>query len=277
MMPTNPEILKELEEISPAVANLDLSLPYRVPDGYFEGLADQILSLIRVSEALTPAEELNLISPTLKDISRSMPNFVPAGYFDGIAEHFFSNLKETGQESVDEEIHAISPLLGELRKKQVFEVPEGYFNQVQDAINLSKEEDSRPKIVPIINRKSWMRYAAAAVVIAFVAGATWLLVKQNSQTQPGTDIAKTSVENKANDSAIRSALPMVSDDAIAAYLDNEEEAMGPIVSDDDYNNSMAILNADESDFKFLLHDIPDDEIQQYLKENPGSKDDLSTN
>lgn len=277
MMPTNPEILKELVEISPAVANLDLSLPYRVPDGYFEGLADQILSIIRVSEARTPAEELKLISPSLRDISRSMPNFVPAGYFDGIVEHFFSKLNEPLEESVEAEIHAISPLLGELRKKQVFEVPEGYFNQVQDAINLSKEEDNRPKIVPIINRKSWMRYAAAAVVIAFVAGAAWLLVKQNSQTQPNTDIAKTSVDNKANDSAIRSALPMVSDDAIAAYLDNEEEAMGPIVSDDDYNNSMAILNADESDFKFLLHDIPDDEIQQYLKENPGSKDDLSTN
>jgi len=277
MMPRNPEILKELVEISPAVANLDLSLPYRVPNGYFEGLADQILSIIRVSAARTPAEELKLISPALRDISRSMPNFVPAGYFDGIAEHFFSKLNEHLEESVEAEIHAISPLLGELRKKQVFEVPEGYFNQVQDTINLSKEEDSRPKIVPIINRKSWISYAAAAVVITFIAAATWFLVKQNSQTQPSTDIAKTSVENKANDSAIRSALPMVSDDAIAAYLDNEEEAIGPIVSDDDYNNSMAILNADESDFKFLLHDIPDDEIQQYLKENPGSKDDLSTN
>jgi len=277
MMPRNPEILKELVEISPAVANLDLSLPYRVPDRYFEGLADQILSIIRVSEALTPAEELNLISPTLKDISRSMPNFVPAGYFDGIAEHFFSKLNEPLEESVEAEIHAISPLLRELRKKQVFEVPEGYFNQVQDAINLSREEDNKPEIIPIFSRKSWLRYAAAAVIISFITGGVWLFIKQNSNPQTDTAIAKTNDKPRVNDSTLRSALPMVSDDALAAYLDNEEQAIGPIVTDEDYGNSMAILNADESDFNFLLHDISDDEIQQYLKENPGSKDDLSTN
>ena len=47
-MPRNAEILKELAEISPAVANLDPSLPYQVPTGYFERLADQILSIVRL-------------------------------------------------------------------------------------------------------------------------------------------------------------------------------------------------------------------------------------
>ena len=276
-MPRNAEILKELAEISPAVANLDPSLPYQVPTGYFEGLADQILSIVRFSEIIDAAEELKLISPVLQDISRSMPNFVPAGYFNGIADDFFSRLIETKPESVDEEIKAISPLLGELRKKQVFEIPEGYFNQVQDAINLSREEDNKPEIIPIFSRKSWLRYAAAAVIISFITGGVWLFIKQNSNPQTDTAIAKTNDKPRVNDSTLRSALPMVSDDALAAYLDNEEQAIGPIVTDEDYGNSMAILNADESDFNFLLHDISDDEIQQYLKENPGSKDDLPTN
>ena len=69
----------------------------------------------------------------------------------------------------------------------------------------------------------------------------------------------------------------MSDEALASYLDNEEDPIEPIITDEDLSNSFAILNADESDFKTLLNDIPDEEIQQYLKENPGSKDEISKN
>jgi len=274
-MPRNVEIWNELVEISPAVANLDPQPPFKVPDGYFEGLAERIMSMIRAMDAQTPAEELSLISPLLGGIDRKMPNAIPEGYFENLSASFFSRLNSQVEETVDDEIKSISPLLGSLRKKPVFDVPAGYFESLEPAVPLPAQQSAPAKIVPMGSRKTWLRYAAAAVLISFISGLGWLYFHNPNQTLPDGGVARTSP--KANDSGIRALLPQVSDEALASYLDNEEDPIEPIITDEDLSNSFAILNADESDFKTLLNDIPDEEIQQYLKENPGSKDEISKN
>jgi hypothetical protein len=76
---TRPDDIKlELEAISPAVANLPSELPFAVPEGYFERLPDQVLSLVRADGAMHELEEL---SPVLAGL-RNTPSFsVPEGYF----------------------------------------------------------------------------------------------------------------------------------------------------------------------------------------------------
>jgi hypothetical protein len=57
----------------------DPRMPYSVPEGYFEGLAEQVLARIRQEEA---KEELGTLSPLLQQLSKKQPYSTPVGYFD---------------------------------------------------------------------------------------------------------------------------------------------------------------------------------------------------
>ena len=276
-MPRNAEIGNELLEISPAVANLDPSSPFKTPQGYFEGLTERIMTMIKAHEADTPGKELSLISPFLEGISREMPNSLPSGYFDGFGDDVFSKLKGDENESSRAEIDSLSPLLAGLRSKPIFEVPETYFQNLTWDINLAMDNGKGGKIVPLGGGGNIFLYASAAIVIGFISISAWVFFSQKSKNQDINSMARANTQQLFDDSTIRSFLPQVSDDAISDYLENEVDALVPVVTEEDLNNATALLNIDESDFKTLLHDIPDDEIQQYLKENPGSKDEFSTN
>lgn len=122
-MTRSNDILQELENISPVVAKLNPMVPYQVPEvyfdtlssvimariaaggqeensllqvagkqmpqdvpaGYFENLADNILSKINIQTEQAVAEELQELSPVLAGISKTNVYEVPAGYFDGVA------------------------------------------------------------------------------------------------------------------------------------------------------------------------------------------------
>lgn len=75
------DIVKELESISTAVANLPLEMPYTVPGGYFERLPEQVLQLVKTDGARPELEEL---SPLLASLHGTTPFSVPEGYFDTI-------------------------------------------------------------------------------------------------------------------------------------------------------------------------------------------------
>jgi hypothetical protein len=70
-----------LEAISPAVANLPSDMPFAVPEGYFERLPEQVLSLVRADGA---KDELAELSPLLAGLQNTRAFTVPEGYFDSI-------------------------------------------------------------------------------------------------------------------------------------------------------------------------------------------------
>ena len=75
------EILDELKDAAPSLG-VDFQLPYKVPAGYFEGLAERILLRIRLENAQSAQEELEVISPFLSGLTKEMPFSTPEGYFD---------------------------------------------------------------------------------------------------------------------------------------------------------------------------------------------------
>ena len=79
-METRSTILNELREISPTVAQAGNTMPYQVPQGYFEGLAAQILNRIR-TEAMNAKDETETLSPLLGSLSKKMPFEIPSDYF----------------------------------------------------------------------------------------------------------------------------------------------------------------------------------------------------
>lgn len=76
------EINDELKDNAPSLAGIDFQQPFKVPAGYFDNLADQVMLRIRLQSADSPKEELDIISPFLSGLSKKMPFTTPEGYFD---------------------------------------------------------------------------------------------------------------------------------------------------------------------------------------------------
>ena len=104
-MENRNNILNELREISPVVAGIGHQIPYTVPAGYFEGLAGQLLQLVKASEANTP-----VLAKTTN------PYQVPQGYFEGLAGNILQLVKAS-------EVN--TPVLA--KTTNPYQVPQGYF------------------------------------------------------------------------------------------------------------------------------------------------------
>ena len=158
-MPSNPHIVKELNEISQTVANLPDSPVFAVPENYFEQFPGKLMTLIR--EITT--EEINIIS-----------------------------------EDAREEIKQISPLLGGLKKTTPFSVPEGYFSQLEEKLTSfpgrnaeetdGNSEFSEPvipaKILRISPVRQLYKLAAAAIVAGIIGVSAWFYFHQEKTDTP---------------------------------------------------------------------------------------------
>jgi hypothetical protein len=149
-MENRNNILKELRDISPVVADISRQAPYAVPAGYFEGLANRLLQLVKAGETSSvlpkannpyevpqgyfeglantilqrvKAEEVN-ISPALQQANNN-PYEVPQGYFEGLANNILQRVKA-------EEV-ILSPALQQANNNP-YEVPQGYFEGLANNI-----------------------------------------------------------------------------------------------------------------------------------------------
>lgn len=78
------EILEELTDAAPKLADIDNQHPYRAPAGYFENLPAMIMLRIKTENAGSVQEEMDMISPLLGGLSKKMPFSTPQGYFESL-------------------------------------------------------------------------------------------------------------------------------------------------------------------------------------------------
>jgi hypothetical protein len=271
-MKRNPEIGKELETISPAVANLSFRMPFYVPEGYFENFPHQLFDLIKNENVIETEKEekatFDSKSPILSPFS------VPEGYFDGLSANILSKIKETEHESVSAELQRISPRLADLERKVPFSLPENYFNDLDiiSAIVPSRKESGR--IVSMGTRKRWINYAAAAVITAALAGSIYFftLVTGNADQPTTAPVAQ-------NDVPVKDSLE-VSPEALSSFLSQTEG----IVADEMIEmesitgqKDLAILSITENTIQEILHDLPDQAIQEYMSEFPEVQSNTNSN
>jgi len=260
-MTQRDNILEELRELQSSLVNAPVQNIYHVPVGYFEGLADQVLDRIKALEAVNAAEELNYLSPLLNNISREMPYSVPAGFFDGLAETVIKSVTNDHQ-TPDEELETLSPILSGLKKEMPFTVPQGYFEGLNKTVNI---ESVKPvtKVVSITAQK-WFRYAAAAVVIGFVAITGFLLINRNEPVNSDPEAIVNKMLKKVSTEEIEEFAELADDGALAVIGTKNDEIK------------------EANDIKELIKDIPDEEIQQFLEETqtddqPAANEDVLMN
>ncbi|MGZ8552018.1 MAG: hypothetical protein ACXWV8_01350, partial [Chitinophagaceae bacterium] len=141
--------------------------------------------------------------------------------------------------------------------KETYGVPVGYFENLQPAFNIERA-GSNAKVVSITSRK-WFRYAAAALVIGFVATMAFL-IRDKKDIDPS---------NKSY-AWVKKNLKKVSTDDINEFVElanAETTDIAKVEAKDEIDN--------------LLKDVSDKEIQEFLNETqlaePGTDDDLILN
>jgi len=156
------DIIQELNDLGSGLPAESPQNRYEVPAGYFEGLASEIMAVIKAEEFLSSLPKKN-------------PYEIPAGYFEGLESRVMNRIREHADyQTSEEEIESLSPLLSSLSKKPVFSVPENYFENL--AIDPFKQE---AKIVTIsVTRTRWFRMAAAAVVAGVILTASLFVFKK---------------------------------------------------------------------------------------------------
>jgi len=231
-------ILEELMQAAPAVANLVKNNPYTVPMGYFDGLAENILE--KVVGRQLPEQNISV----LKQPSYSVPN----GYFEGLANTILAKIYTANQQKnkeVFQELEHIAPLLNTISKQNVFSVPDGYFSGLR--INLPSEKKGAKVIAFGGSMRKWVTYAAAASVLFIVSVTSYLYVNQH-------------VKRTGKSLTIEQRLATLKDEEILNYLKND-------LGDYDFNTATP---AEDPDINHLLINASDAEIERYLDTESGS-------
>lgn len=257
-MTPRENIIHELNELKSSLANASHRDVYQAPAGYFEGLADQLLKRVKALEAGSVSEELEHFSPLLNSISKDMPYSVPEDYFSTLEKELHQTIASGSEQTAQEELEILSPLLSGLKNQSTFTVPGGYFENLQPAVHGDRTA-SEAKLVSITSRK-WFRYAAAAVVVGFVATIGFLALNKENTIDPETK----------SYAWVKSNLKKVSTDDINEFVELAKAETADVVKP-----------GTKEDISNLLKDVSDNEIQEFLNDTElaetGTEDDLILN
>lgn len=251
-METKNDLLNELESLSPLIAAMDKVNVFTVPPGYFDSLSYTVLACVneeqdptanhsatinstipegyfdqlatsildKIKNEKTAKEETEALSPLLSSLQHHQVFEVPTGYFDQLT----IDIKNSIQDNSTDELTELSPELQKLQRVNVFEVPTGYFENLSNSI-LKKAKAQSAKIINFQARNSFLKYAAAAIIIGVIAmGALRYLQPSQSANTITTPLAMLdeSIEKgkMMNDQQFEESLQKLSSVDIAKYLEN---------------------------------------------------------
>lgn len=178
-MNRNIDILNELREISPVLAEISPVNVFTVPEGYFDQLAVEILL-----KKEPVAENGSLLSG-----SKSQAFSVPGGYFEGLAGSIMNRIKTEPVTDAREEISILSPMLAGISREMPYQVPRSYFDNLAGRI-LDQRQEAKVVSITAARRSlvpRWMRVAAAACI----AGLLMFGIYRIGAGKPGATVTTT--------------------------------------------------------------------------------------
>jgi hypothetical protein len=267
-----PEVTSsELHNLSPLLLSLRGENVFPIPKGYFDSLPDLILANIRKSYSENTKGELRSLSPTLYNLRDENVFSVPDGYFDDLPRSILAKVSTTYSENAEDELRNLSPMLYGLRGENVFSVPGGYFESFAEAV--SKKLTPPPaKVVPMKNRTSWFKYAAAAIVTGIITITSLQLFKSPSHnnnriTASLPDYIKESFQYKT-EADVTAGIAKLDDADIAKYLEKNGSVL---------DNELLISNTDVSELPSSTDYLIDENaLNKYLNKIGSGNDSKTT-
>jgi len=234
----NPQEESNMEpnNLPDTLANIRHINTYTTPPGYFDNLADEVISKIKL-----PATEAPFSLP-------------PVQYFDGLADSILQKIKKENAipvlTEVQKELEETEPLLNSIPKVNVYSVPQGYFDTFSVDLPSIKQPAS---VVPLRHPAVWIKYAAAAVIAGIIATGAWLFINGNNGASQSLYTFTTNYKQQ---------LANVPDSEISEYLDNPSPDADILSASQDIN-----VTDTKSFLRELLNNVSDKELQNYIKEN----------
>jgi hypothetical protein len=233
--------------------NTPFALP---PADYFESFAEKMLSRIKTESINSVDEELAILSPVLSKIKRVTPFSVPQGYFEELSDNVLQSAKAI--DFVNDGLENLSPLMKDLKNKNTYTTPLGYFENFSDSVlSKIKNEPKKARVISINSRKTWLKFAAAAVVVGIISTVSYFALNKNNLQPANTDPI--------------AALSKISDDEMNNYLQNQYSPIYDSVITNT-NSPLATVDLANDDTDDLLSTIPDDELKQFVNEDISIKD-----
>jgi hypothetical protein len=227
------------------------------PADYFESFAEKMLNRIKAEANNSVDEELAILSPVLSKIKRVTPFSVPQGYFEELSDNVLESAKAI--DFVNDGLENLSPLMRDLKNKNTYTIPLGYFENFSDRVlSKIKNEPTKVKVISITNRKTWLKFAAAAIIVGMISTIGFYFFNKSSQPVNADPIA---------------ALSKVSDDEMNNYLQNQYSPIyDTVITNTNSPLANIDLSPDNDDAHDLLSNISDDELNQYINQDISIKD-----
>ncbi|MBS1774329.1 MAG: hypothetical protein JST82_15845 [Bacteroidetes bacterium] len=169
-MSNRNDIVNELRELNSPLADMSRAMPYELPTGYFEEVANDVVSIAKV---------MDLQEPVL-NVNKGMPYMIPSGYFEALPT-------------------TINELVGNglpQKASNVYEVPAGYFAQLPAAITAKAKDANKPAKRISLGAPVWkqVRWAAAAVLILSIGIGSYQYT-QNKEYKLRKELARVSSDS----------------------------------------------------------------------------------
>jgi hypothetical protein len=257
-------------------------LTFSVPEGYFEGFAQQVLNRLKTGgSSLGVAAEAgeDPLSSILAEIGRRTPYRVPEGYFEAHTPLLTIARGNNPYTIPADYFEGQAPLLA-IARNNPYTIPAGYFDERATASRIAAIVEQgavvagSAKVIDIDvrgdvrrggRRMNWLKYSAAAVVAGLILTVGFLRIhtsghSSGKQSTP-IDIAKT--------------MSTVSDQELQNFLTVQGATFEqPATSASTLG--AATLDVNDNDLKTLLGNVPDGELKQYMEEHGGAND-METN
>jgi len=172
-MGTRNDILDELRSWGSPLADMPRTMPFAVPQGYFEGLEKHVMTGI------------NMDKDYPIPVPKNMPYDVPQGYFENLPAQM---LALAGEE----------PVLS-VPRTMPFDIPAGYFENLPEQILETARKAEKTKVIPFgkkIGRS--IRWAAAAVLLLGISIGSYRILNPAMTLNPEQKLAQVS-ENELSD------------------------------------------------------------------------------
>ena len=228
-------IIEELMNMGSLLHEHQPAQIYQVPEGYFDNLSNLMLFKISAEE---DAEKFKL--PGTYEVNRE--------YFESFPAKMLRIVQKGEETSVSEELATLSPLLSSIKRETPYTVNEDYFKNL-NSLPANKQE---AKVVSFYKPKSWLRYAAAALIIGIIGLSGIWIYNQNSFIDPVDDPY----------AWVKEKTKSISNDDLESFIELANIETSAI--------NVNIVNPVKAvEMNELMKGVPEAEINEFLNETPG--------
>jgi hypothetical protein len=227
MMNNNGDILNSVQEIN----------VYTVPEGYFNNLADGIMSSIH----------LEAIKPLAQQVSYSVPD----RYFEDLSATILARVQAIPGALSSPADTATTDFLSTIGKRNVYEAPAHYFDELPAQLVNRVNSSAKTKVVSLRTvTRNWLSYASAAAVAGIMVVGAFMFTDNNQQSASSYYNGFTNID-------VKKGVSTLSESEIDTYLTAHPSLF----------EIPAPVRPVESDIQRSIKNISEEEITGYLQDN----------